>query len=158
MPVMIVTPMLLQLFPYFGMGLEPGIDKFFKFYLILFFLALSSAGYGYLISSIFSNPEIAVSIAPIVMLPLILFGGMFSNLGTVGSWISWVQYISPIRYGYEALLRVEFEDKAATLPFDPITQFDLNLGGTECLVALIVLTVVLRLIALFALKFFVGKF
>ena len=51
----------------------------------------------------------AVSLAGIIMMPLILFGGQFANSGDIQAWISWFQYISPVRYGFEAIVRNEFD-------------------------------------------------
>jgi hypothetical protein len=42
-------------------------------------LAASSIGYG--ISSLFENPATAQAMAPIIVLPVILFGGLFMNNG-----------------------------------------------------------------------------
>ena len=62
-------------------------------------------------SSIFNKEEMAVSISPVIMMPLILFGGQFANSGNIQAWISWFQYISPIRYAFEAFVRNEFDHR-----------------------------------------------
>jgi len=80
--------------------------------LINFLIGQSAASFGYFISSIFEKEEMAVSLAPIVMMPLMLFGGQFANSGNIQAWISWFQYISPIRYGFEAFNRNEFDSRS----------------------------------------------
>ena len=62
-------------------------------------------------SSIFEKEESASGIAPIIVMPLILFGGQFANSKNIQDWISWLQYISPIRYGLEALVVNEFDER-----------------------------------------------
>ena len=86
-------------------------SKFFYFYLILMLLTQCAASFGYFMSSIFNKEETAVSIAPVIMQPIILFGGQFANAGNIQSWISWFQYISPVRYGFEAVVVNEFEGR-----------------------------------------------
>jgi ABC-type multidrug transport system permease subunit len=53
----------------------------------------------------------AVSLAPVFMMPIILFGGQFANSGNIQAWIRWFQYLSPIRYGLEAFVRNEFDHR-----------------------------------------------
>jgi len=44
-----------------------------------------------------------------MMIPFIIFAGYFVNLNDVYVWLRWIQYISPVRYSTEALIRNEFE-------------------------------------------------
>jgi hypothetical protein len=60
---------------YFGIGMTIEASKFFYFYLILMLLTQCAASFGYFMSSIFNREETAVSLAPIIMQPIILFGG-----------------------------------------------------------------------------------
>ena len=53
-------------------------------------IALSASAFGYLISSMFEKPEDAVGMTPTILLPIVLFGGLFTNVGSVGKWISWI--------------------------------------------------------------------
>ena len=46
----------------------------------------------------------------IISLPLMAFSGMYNKLNDIPSWISWVQYISPFRYGLHMLLENQYED------------------------------------------------
>jgi len=45
---------------------------------------------GYVISSIFENYAMATQIAPMLMMPFMLFGGFYSNLNTIPAWLSWL--------------------------------------------------------------------
>lgn len=110
-PAVIIAPMLFSVIVYFKIGLTIAASQFFYFYLILFLVAECSVSLGYFVSSLFDKEESAVAIAPIIMMPLILFGGQFSNSGNLQAWISWFQYVSPIRYGFEALVINEFDSR-----------------------------------------------
>ena len=110
-PILTFTPMLFSCIIYFKIGLSITATQFFLFFLTVLLNVQCAASFGYLISSIFESEETAVAIAPIIMLPIILFGGQFANSGDIQAWISWFQYISPIRYGLEALCRNEFDSR-----------------------------------------------
>lgn len=74
-PGVIIAPMLFSVIVYFKIGLTVTASQFFYFYLILFLVSECSVSLGYFVSSLFDKEESAVAIAPIIMMPLILFGG-----------------------------------------------------------------------------------
>ena len=120
----------------------------------------SSASYGYLISSVFPDVESAVALSPIIMMPIILFGGMFTNLDSYHAWITWLQYLSPIRYGLEAIVRNEYEDADPTgeKTKNPIETLSFDIGFMKCLIILLVLTIALRIVSMLGLRLLVSKF
>ena len=75
LPLQLVTPIVFTVIVYFGIGMTIEASKFFYFYLILMLLTQCAASFGYFMSSIFNREETAVSLAPIIMQPIILFGG-----------------------------------------------------------------------------------
>ena len=134
--------------------------QFFLFFLTVLLNVQCAASFGYLISSIFESEETAVAIAPIIMLPIILFGGQFANSGDIQAWISWFQYVSPIRYGFEASLRNEFANYHG-LPIyipDPIKFLNFNLGFDNCMILLALTAVGIKVIAFICLKILIKKF
>ena len=110
-PVLLITPMVFSVIVYFKIGLMITAPQFFLFYVILELITQCAASFGYFMSSIFEKEEAVTALAPIVMMPLILFGGQFANSDNIQAWISWFQYISPIRYGLEALVVNEFDER-----------------------------------------------
>lgn len=111
-PVVALVSMIFSCTTYFGIGMTITANQFFLFFACLYLVGESAASLGFFISSIFEHEETAVSLAPVIVMPLILFGGQFTNSGTLQSWISWVQYISPVRYGFEAVVRNEFDSRS----------------------------------------------
>jgi ABC-type multidrug transport system permease subunit len=110
-PMTIVTSILYAVILYFKIGLTIAAEQFFYFFLILFLITNCATSFGYFMSSIFNKEETAVQLSPIVVMPLILFGGQFANSGNIQAWISWFQYVSPIRYGFEAFVDNEFNSR-----------------------------------------------
>ena len=103
--------MLFSIIVYFKIGLMITANQFWYFYLIIFLITQCASSFGYFLSSIFNKEEMAVAISPVIMMPIVLFGGQFANSGNIQAWISWFQYISPIRYGLEAFVRNEFDNR-----------------------------------------------
>lgn len=88
-PIQMFTPMVWWIVTYFGVGLTITAGRFFMAYLINFMLVICASSFGYFLSSIFDNEEMAVALAPVVIMPLMLFGGFFSNSGSYPDWIGW---------------------------------------------------------------------
>ena len=68
---------------------------------------------GYALSSVFNHETTAVAFAPICNMPLTLLGGYMINLSNIFSktpqrYLAWLQYVSPVRYGFMALMLTQF--------------------------------------------------
>ena len=98
-PAIIIAPMLQLLVIYWG----AGYIHFLRVYLVMFLTANTSLGVGLLVSAMSPSLTAATSIAPAFTMPFILFGGLFANTDSMPKWLSWMQWISPVRYANEAL-------------------------------------------------------
>lgn len=95
----------------------------------------------------------------LVNIPMFLFGGFFSNSKAIGAWIRWFQYVTPIRYAFEAAIRNEYENKdLSQYQVNPMTMLGFNLGIGKSLGLLVVLIVGFRLLSIICLKLLVSKF
>ena len=118
-----------------------------------------ASSFGYLLSAIFTNAQIAVQISPVVMIPFMMFGGFFANSSSYPDWVTWLQYISPIRYGLEALVLNEFEHRKYAPGDKNFAEYlGFDLGMWRCLVILAGMTIGLRLLAMIFLKLLVARF
>lgn len=59
---------------------------------------------GTLTGIIFNTEAEAGQILPLIMIPVVIFGGLVINLNDIPSYIRWMQYVSPIRHGYSCLM------------------------------------------------------
>ena len=98
-----------------------------------------AASYGMFFSAAFKN--VADALAPICMMPIILFGGFFANSGTYPDYITWIQYISPIRYALEALVWNEFDEKSYLNNYDMMDRLGFSLGKWYCILYLAILAI-----------------
>ena len=44
-----------------------------------------------------------------LLIPLMMFGGLYSRFNTFPAYISWMQYISPFKYGFSAAMWNQLE-------------------------------------------------
>ena len=91
---------------------------------------------------------------------MLLFGGYVPNPKQYPIWISWVQYLSPIRYGLEAFVANEFDHRTyGPGEYNPKYFFGFDtIGLWKSLVALAAISIGLRLLGLLCLKLLVSKF
>ena len=125
--------------------------------MVNFLLGFTANALGYMISSIFNKPETAVALAPLITLPMSLFGGYISNTSTIPSWINWFQYISPIRYAFECMVHNEFDNRT-DLIVNPLDLLGFTFTKSFCLWILFILSISFRVLPLIFLKVFITKF
>ncbi|CAG2101407.1 unnamed protein product [Medioppia subpectinata] len=65
---------------------------------------------SYMVSSISNSVIMALTIATMLILPLMILGGFFINTDEIQVWIAWVRYISWFYYGNEALIINQWRD------------------------------------------------
>ena len=68
---------------YFLIGFGDTVATYFTFLLILVLLSSCAIGMGYMVACIAGKPEIVSNTGPIIILPFLLFGGLFLNSNTV---------------------------------------------------------------------------
>lgn len=66
---------------------------------------------GILTGSLFKDAKRASVMTPVLLLPLMMFSGLYNKLDSIPRWINWLQYISPFRYGLHGALLNEFGDE-----------------------------------------------
>mmetsp|Transcript_45750 Transcript_45750/g.60613 ORF Transcript_45750/g.60613 Transcript_45750/m.60613 type:complete len:137 (+) Transcript_45750:1063-1473(+) len=109
---------------------------------------------GYALSSAFNEAATAVAFAPIVNMPLNLLSGYMINLKNIYEhspqrYIAWLEYVSPVRYGFTALCVLQFpvtDDEETTKLTEKVLD-DYGLTGKSywtCFGMLVVLFIVFR--------------
>lgn len=110
-PILLLQPLITQLVVYWGVGFWNSEKSFWGMYLTLMLVGQCAAGLGFFISAACDSMQQASSVSSLITLPAILFGGLFVNDSTVFKALSWIQWLSPIRYGFEALCIAEFKPR-----------------------------------------------
>lgn len=110
LPHQIIFPLLTFLIAYYIIGLYPAFSIFLLSGVLLVFCAICGTAIGTFISAIFDDVAMALAALPLVLLPILLFSGLFVNSGNFPSWLSWLQWGSPVRYAFSGLLRNQFSN------------------------------------------------
>lgn len=108
MPFSIMMPSVFGCITYFTVGLNPSAGNFFVFLLTLILIYNAASGYSLIISAIFSNKQVAVTLTPVLIVPFMLFAGFFVASSSIPVWLREFAYLSIYKYGYQALMRNEF--------------------------------------------------
>lgn len=85
---------------------------------MLVLMTQASFGLGMILSTAILDPAtvnrvprpylrrlLILQVQPLFTLPLVVLAGFFVNLDSLGPWISWVQYLSYVKYAYRYALR-----------------------------------------------------
>jgi ATP-binding cassette subfamily G (WHITE) protein 2 len=102
-PMRLVPLCLFSVIAYFMIGFQLRVDNFFFFFLALFLTTMSASAVCFAISASVSVFAIANLLSVLVFILMMIFGGLLVNIANLGDWISWLQYLSFIRYSLNAL-------------------------------------------------------
>jgi len=113
-------------------------------YFITFLINLCGNSLGLLLGSVIHDAKAVSAAVPIILLPFVLFSGLFKNTGNLPNWLGWIQYLSPLKYGYITLVTNEVKYKASNIAD---LNFDISFWGSIGL--LIALSLGYRILSLF---------
>ncbi|KAG0084709.1 hypothetical protein BGZ92_009639 [Podila epicladia] len=102
-PLRIVPSILMGCISYWMIGLNSTITTFFKFLLILVLFNVATAMFCLVIAAGVRTTGVASLASSIVMLFMMLFGGFLINSKQIPKALTWIQYLSMFKYGFEAL-------------------------------------------------------
>jgi hypothetical protein len=98
-------------------------------------MSMCGNGIGFLIGALFKDENQAAAMGPLITLPLMAFAGLYNKLSDIPSWISWVAYLSPFRYGLHLVLENQYDDLIIPLAdgsvYDYRGDLEMNLSFFE---------------------------
>jgi len=101
LPASILTPVIFGAIVYFAIGLSTVAAYKFPLFLGILILLYSAAGsYALIISTMFADKQLAVTLTPVLIIPFMLFAGFFVNQDNIPIWLIEFQYMSFFKYGY----------------------------------------------------------
>eukprot|EP00744_Colponema_vietnamica_P000420 GILI01000753.1.p1 GENE.GILI01000753.1~~GILI01000753.1.p1 ORF type:complete len:700 (+),score=230.87 GILI01000753.1:99-2102(+) len=109
-PIIALSLLLETIIVYLATDLHRSGAAFFYFFAVLLCCSMASFGLGALVGSAFSNEVIAVSIVPMVQIPMLMCGGLLADNDQVRPYFIWMEKISMHRYGALLLFHNEFRD------------------------------------------------
>lgn len=107
-PFQILAPIICVSVSYYMIGFQPAFSKFLILIVTAILSALAGMGLGFLAGSSFPNIGIALAVLPMLLLPLMLFSGLYINSDAIPVWLRWIKDISPTYYAFNAAAKNEF--------------------------------------------------
>ncbi|KAG0056470.1 hypothetical protein BGZ89_002105 [Linnemannia elongata] len=126
-PLRIIPAILMGSVSYFMIGLTADVETFFKFLLILVLFNVATAMFCLVIAAGVRTTGVASLASSIVMLFMMLFGGFLINSKQIPKALTWIQYLSMFKYGFEALA---VNEVAKTQLIDNIQGVAFNVPGS----------------------------
>lgn len=163
-PFQIIFPILYLVTVYLMTNQPMSMERFGMLLAVTICMALVAQGIGLLVGAAFSI-QVAVFVAPAVAIPFLLFSGFFVNLNAIPAYMSWISYISFMRYGFEgSMLAIYGYDRPPLVCSQPychfrysqkfLQQFDLaDNSYVWSIVGLLVTFLIIRLAGYFVLRF-----
>lgn len=103
-------------------GLNPQPSYAFLVYtIVVIFMSICGTALGIFLASLFSDITVALAATPLTLLPLIIFSGLFVNNDAIPVYFDWIKYLSPMKYGFEALIKIQYQEWAMYTQVSPNT-------------------------------------
>jgi hypothetical protein len=99
---------------------------------ILMLVNSCGIGLGYMVSCLCRSITVAPVVGVLFLLPFVLFGGLLMNSDDSPAYFVWIQYISPVKYGFDALMKI-FWKEVATIPCNEATENCVARTGAQML-------------------------
>jgi ATP-binding cassette subfamily G (WHITE) protein 1 len=104
-PASIILPSLYALIIYWSLGYSTAHPYNFPLFVgILICNYLTGGSYGLVIGSLFSDKQVAMTMIPLVVMPLMLFAGFFVSASQIPWFLIEFEYISVFKYAFSALI------------------------------------------------------
>jgi len=109
-PLLALTSLFFGSFGYFMVGLKATVQDFCQYVLALFLQGLAVDSVGVIVAALAEEPSVALTLAPLSLVPFMLVSGFFVNIDDLPAHLAWLAYISPHTYIFEAMMNSEFRD------------------------------------------------
>lgn len=98
---------------FYGVGLNNNNspDNFLMLLLIMNLMYFLAASYGLFYSALIPKLEVAMALVPVLIIPFMMLSGFFRDLNKVSEVFYPFEYLSPFRYGFQAVMLNEFHGK-----------------------------------------------
>uniref|UniRef100_A0A9I9CX19 ABC transporter domain-containing protein n=1 Tax=Cucumis melo TaxID=3656 RepID=A0A9I9CX19_CUCME len=92
---------------YYVIGYTPEVSRFFRHFLVLFALHVSSLSM-FRMMALVNQQIVASTVSSFVILQIMIFGGFIISHSSMSAWLRWGFWVSPISYGEIGLSINEF--------------------------------------------------
>ncbi|KAL0491943.1 ATP-binding cassette, subfamily G [Acrasis kona] len=104
---------------YWMAGLNPAVDRFFFFLLVLVVQALAMQSYGLVAALAAPDFPTANTYGTVVLTAMAIVSGFYIKINTIPPWAIWLTYLSVQTYSFQSLSVNEFKDRIFECPEAP---------------------------------------
>jgi ABC-type multidrug transport system ATPase subunit len=108
LPWDLLYPLIFVCISYWMVGLRTEFTRFLLFVAVVLASNLAASGLGLMISAIVQDLKAATVLATIILLLMLLTAGFYIPINRIHVWLSWLRYISFLKYTYDGLVTNEF--------------------------------------------------
>jgi len=105
LPVVFLTSVVMFLVTYWLMGFH---GNFLYLCIYSWLLGITSSGLSMIVGSGVASVEKAIQLAPLTLLPQMLFSGLFIPVDQIPDSLKWVRYACPLKYAINLMAGAEF--------------------------------------------------
>ncbi|KAJ2392525.1 hypothetical protein GGI23_005201 [Coemansia sp. RSA 2559] len=109
LPVQIIVPIIYSCVCYWPLGFQRDGVKFVVFMVCCIAVNMCGCSLGMLLAILCKTMSAIVTALPMVLIPLLLFAGLFVNTGNSTVWLRWIQWLSPVKYAFSATMENQFK-------------------------------------------------
>jgi ATP-binding cassette subfamily G (WHITE) protein 1 len=107
-PYQVIFPFMQATVIYWMVGLQAVASNYLIFCCFVILASITGWAMGVFFACIFPSLPIALAATPVILMPLMLFSGLFANTSSIPVWLRWIQWVSPMKYAYEGMLKNEY--------------------------------------------------
>jgi ABC-type multidrug transport system permease subunit len=107
-PFYCIFPLIATSITYFSVGFQLDFTKYVNACILVILLNLCGLSYGLIIACTFEDIAVSLLIAPLIIMPLMMFCGFFLNTDSIPPYFIWVEWISPMKYAFAGLAQNEY--------------------------------------------------
>ncbi|XP_075262241.1 broad substrate specificity ATP-binding cassette transporter ABCG2-like [Convolutriloba macropyga] len=113
-PLRTIPTIIYAILLYWMTGLKPELDSFLLYMLTACLVAVSSCSAGLAVSATFNVIPVAILSVTTTYVLMLMFGGFYIDVDNIPIPLTYLQYLSVIRYGISAIQIVELRDEVFT--------------------------------------------
>lgn len=106
MPVVLMSQILTFTVTYFWMGLKGNVLLMVG---VSWLLGIASSSLALLVGCGVASAQKAIQLAPLTLIPQMLFSGLFVPVAKIPSSLRWARYLCPLKYAINLMTLVEFQ-------------------------------------------------
>ncbi|CAH0478264.1 unnamed protein product [Peronospora belbahrii] len=106
LPALMILSVLLFAPAYLLIGIGHGFKLYCYMQLVMWLVGWSALGLASLLLDLVRCVRMALILYVLLLILFVLFGGLLMNADDIPDYLVWLHYISPVKYGYEALMKL----------------------------------------------------